>query len=315
MAGQRPSASRRVAALVAMALVAAVVVVAVARGLGDPLRLLFELLLFVTVVGAAWVALIRTATARVLALVTALIALAALLAGLARKEGSFLGTLIVAILLLAIGAGLARYALGTTMRALKAANLSGPPAEPAQRGVLFMNLKSGGGKAERFDLVDECRRRGIEPVVLEPGEDWLARVRDVASSGADVVGMAGGDGSQAMVGDRRGGARAADGGRPGGHAEPPRARPRAGPGRRGRCARRVRRGRRAAIGPRRRERPRVREQRVARPVRGDRPLARVPGREGGHDARRRCRRCSDRERSRSTCGSPDRTARRTAAPT
>jgi diacylglycerol kinase family enzyme len=85
------------------------------------------------------------------------------------------------------------------MRALKAANLSGPPAAPAERGVLFMNLKSGGGKPERFDLVGECRRRGIEPIVLQPGEDWLARVREVASSGADVVGMAGGDGSQAMV--------------------------------------------------------------------------------------------------------------------
>jgi diacylglycerol kinase family enzyme len=62
-----------------------------------------------------------------------------------------------------------------------------------------MNLRSGGGKAERFHLVDECRRRGIEPQVLEPGQDWLQRVRDVAGSGVDVLGMAGGDGSQAMV--------------------------------------------------------------------------------------------------------------------
>ena len=70
----------------------------------------------------------------------------------------------------------------------------------ATRGVLFMNLKSGGGKAERFHLVDECTRRGIQPVVLEPGQDWLQVVRDVAASGVDVLGMAGGDGSQAMVG-------------------------------------------------------------------------------------------------------------------
>jgi diacylglycerol kinase family enzyme len=62
-----------------------------------------------------------------------------------------------------------------------------------------MNLKSGGGKAETFHLVDECRRRGIEPIVLESGEDWMQRVRDVATSGVDVLGMAGGDGSQAMV--------------------------------------------------------------------------------------------------------------------
>ena len=63
-----------------------------------------------------------------------------------------------------------------------------------------MNLKSGGGKAERFHLVDECKRRGIQPVVLEAGMDWLQTVRDVAASGVDVLGMAGGDGSQAMVG-------------------------------------------------------------------------------------------------------------------
>ena len=44
-------------------------------------------------------------------------------------------------------------------------------------------------------------RRGIEPVVLGPGMDWLQTVRDKAASGeVDVLGMAGGDGSQAMVG-------------------------------------------------------------------------------------------------------------------
>ena len=63
-----------------------------------------------------------------------------------------------------------------------------------------MNLKSGGGKAERFHLVDECERRGIEPIVLGPG--WTgSRPCEMAASGeVDVLGMAGGDGSQAMVG-------------------------------------------------------------------------------------------------------------------
>jgi diacylglycerol kinase family enzyme len=76
----------------------------------------------------------------------------------------------------------------------------GRPVPAATHGVLFMNLKSGGGKAERFHLVDECTRRGIEPIVLEPGTAWLQAVWDVAAGGADVLGMAGGDGSQAMVG-------------------------------------------------------------------------------------------------------------------
>ena len=34
-----------------------------------------------------------------------------------------------------------------------------------------MNPRSGGGKVVSFDLIDEARRRGIEPVVLAPGDD------------------------------------------------------------------------------------------------------------------------------------------------
>ena len=70
---------------------------------------------------------------------------------------------------------------------------------PARHGVLIMNLKSGGGKAEKFHLEDECRARGIEPVVLQRGDDLLQLARDAIDRGADVVGMAGGDGSQALV--------------------------------------------------------------------------------------------------------------------
>jgi diacylglycerol kinase family enzyme len=62
-----------------------------------------------------------------------------------------------------------------------------------------MNLKSGGGKAERFHLVDQCLERGIEPIVLTPGTDLLALAEDAVARGADVIGMAGGDGSQALV--------------------------------------------------------------------------------------------------------------------
>ena len=57
------------------------------------------------------------------------------------------------------------------MRTLKSSETTGTPVPAAEHGVLIMNLKSGGGKAEKFHLVDECRKRGIEPVVLEPGDD------------------------------------------------------------------------------------------------------------------------------------------------
>ena len=61
-----------------------------------------------------------------------------------------------------------------------------------------MNPRSGGGKVERFHLVQEARRRGIEPVVLGPGDD-LRRLAEQAVAGAAPTCSAGGDGSQALV--------------------------------------------------------------------------------------------------------------------
>ena len=73
------------------------------------------------------------------------------------------------------------------------------PTARAEHPVLIMNLKSGGGKAEKFRLADECEKRGIEPIVLQPGDDLLQLAEDAIARGADVIGMAGGDGSQALV--------------------------------------------------------------------------------------------------------------------
>jgi diacylglycerol kinase family enzyme len=70
---------------------------------------------------------------------------------------------------------------------------------PPKRAVLLINPKSGGGKAERFDLAEEARRRGVEPVVLAPGDDLRQLAERAVADGADVIGMAGGDGSQALV--------------------------------------------------------------------------------------------------------------------
>ena len=79
------------------------------------------------------------------------------------------------------------------------APVPGTPVGPARHGALIMNLRSGGGKAQRFDLAGECRKRGIEAIMLEPGKDLLELAQDAIARGADVIGMAGGDGSQALV--------------------------------------------------------------------------------------------------------------------
>src|SRR5207244_1320355 len=94
---------------------------------------------------------------------------------------------------LATASGL-RGAVGR--RGVGPARAGGP--EPGGRAVLLMNPRSGGGKVERFRLADEARRRGIEPMVLSPGDDLQALAREAAGR-AEVIGMAGGDGSQALV--------------------------------------------------------------------------------------------------------------------
>jgi diacylglycerol kinase family enzyme len=74
-----------------------------------------------------------------------------------------------------------------------------PGAKRPAHPVLFYNPLSGGGKAERFHLADEARRRGIEPIELRRGDDLQELVRGAVKRGADALAMAGGDGSQAIV--------------------------------------------------------------------------------------------------------------------
>jgi diacylglycerol kinase family enzyme len=196
----RPSAGRRLAAIVSILLVIGVFISSLAIGTDEPLRVLIGLVLLAVFLTAAWVALTRSGQLRVVAVVIAAAAVLGLAASVVNAEGWLGASMAVRVLLLVAAVALGKYAIGTTVGSLKAADVEGTPVPPAKHGVLFMNLRSGGGKAERFHLVDECNRRGIEPVVLQPGEDWLKRVHDVAASGVDVLGMAGGDGSQAMVG-------------------------------------------------------------------------------------------------------------------
>jgi diacylglycerol kinase family enzyme len=75
----------------------------------------------------------------------------------------------------------------------------GAPVDRPRRPVLFVNPRSGDGKAARFRLAAEARARGIRAVELGPGEDLATLVRQAVEDGADALAMAGGDGSQAVV--------------------------------------------------------------------------------------------------------------------
>ncbi|MET7397292.1 diacylglycerol kinase family protein [Dactylosporangium sp. NPDC005572] len=72
---------------------------------------------------------------------------------------------------------------------------------PRRRPFVIMNPRSGGGKVERFDLVRRARALGAEVVLLDgPGTaDVAALARQAVRAGADLLGVAGGDGTQARV--------------------------------------------------------------------------------------------------------------------
>jgi len=138
---------------------------------------------------ATWYGLLRRGARRLLAV---LLALALLAAGLALVAGSdnWPVLLVVAVAALAAGAG-ARTAF--------LPNRELPRARAPQNPVLFVNPRSGDGKAAEVELVEEARRRGIETVELGPEDDLEQLVRAAVGRGVDGLAMAGGDGSQALV--------------------------------------------------------------------------------------------------------------------
>ena len=65
--------------------------------------------------------------------------------------------------------------------------------------VLICNPWSGGGKVAQFGLVELAKDLGVEVVMLDHGLDLEQLARDAIARGSDCLGMAGGDGSQALV--------------------------------------------------------------------------------------------------------------------
>jgi diacylglycerol kinase family enzyme len=138
---------------------------------------------------AAWYGIRRRGAARSLSLVAAgLFAAGAIVLVIVE------GRLIVDVLIVLCVLG----ALAAAREAFKV-HEDWPGAERPSKPVLFYNPLSGGGKAERFHLADEARKRGIEPIELHRGDDLETLVRDAVAQGADGLAMAGGDGSQAVV--------------------------------------------------------------------------------------------------------------------
>src|SRR5271163_2070650 len=76
------------------------------------------------------------------------------------------------------------------------------PAQPhASHAYLIMNPKSGGGKVEKFDLKRKAEELGADVFLIGGPEpvDVAEVARTAVAGGADLLGVAGGDGTQALV--------------------------------------------------------------------------------------------------------------------
>ena len=111
---------------------------------------------------------------------------------------SLLWVAIVAVVLLVLAAGMGRTALRTGDAP---AGMAAAPATRPQRPFLIMNPRSGGGKVTTFHLKEKAEALGAEVALLEgPGMvDVAALARQAVADGADLLGVAGGDGTQALV--------------------------------------------------------------------------------------------------------------------
>ena len=182
--------SRRVAAVLAILAAAVALAAAVLAFLTDPLSVAIGAVFLLIAIGAGWLVLTRRGPRRVLALVACAAALAGAAAAVLLRGGLEVAVLVAALAVYGVAARRA------TRRDPRAAPPTGRPRTAGS--VLVINPRSGDGRAGRANLAEEARRRGIRVIELTPGDD-LRALADEAAETARVIGMAGGDGSQALV--------------------------------------------------------------------------------------------------------------------
>jgi diacylglycerol kinase family enzyme len=196
-AGTATVAQRWLARLALAAAAAAVLVGPVVAGLQQSLALVLVGLagLALTLAGVWW-ALTNKGLVRGLAVALAVAAPLTVLVLYTRARLTWVVLVALGLLALAVAAGraaLRRDAIPERMREYDVA--------PPQRPYLIMNPRSGGGKVARFGLKDKAEALGAQVVLLEGSQvvDVGELARRAVADGADLLGVAGGDGTQALV--------------------------------------------------------------------------------------------------------------------
>jgi diacylglycerol kinase family enzyme len=195
----RPGPLHRLAALASLAATAVFVGYLLLGLVSDLTSLILGVIGLVMLVAGGWAIITEYMPRRLVGIVVALAGIAAIIAAIIKANDglqAFVQNLIFLILAAAIAGACARFALLHDIHddAVPASERFAP-----NRPVLIYNEKSGGGKVVSFGLLDVARDLGVETVPLRPGDDLAQLARDAVARGADCLGMAGGDGSQALV--------------------------------------------------------------------------------------------------------------------
>ncbi|WP_327344474.1 diacylglycerol/lipid kinase family protein [Streptomyces europaeiscabiei] len=197
MPGSRSALAPRWAARLAVtAGIGAIVVLLLFAGLDSLLLVLVGAAGPAVAAAGVWWVLVHTGPVRVLGGALALAAPAAVVVLYVRAGLLWVVLVSLALWILAVFCG--RVALAEAD-----ATPAQSPKRPAapRRPYLIMNPRSGGGKVGRFRLREKAEALGAEVLVLDVThqQDVAALAHRAADAGADLLGVAGGDGTQALV--------------------------------------------------------------------------------------------------------------------
>jgi diacylglycerol kinase family enzyme len=188
-------AQRWLARLAFLVVAAAVLVPLAAAGLRGSIALIVVGLAGVAVgLASAWWFLTHRRVLRWLAAGAA--ATAPLVVAVLYARADLVWVVVVTGLLWWAGLAIARRALAMAAGPAPAVEYD---TAPPRRPFLIMNPRSGGGKVGKFNLVDRARALGAEVTLLEGVADIVGLAQQAVRDGADLLGVAGGDGTQALV--------------------------------------------------------------------------------------------------------------------
>lgn len=198
--GSGVSARQRALAIVALCSVAlafAAITVFLVRNVGS---LVVGLVGLAVAISGGWWMITERVPRRVIgavALLLGVIVIAVAVAGVDTTAGRTVVRLVLVGAAIAIAMVTARISLADVVH--QQDHRRPRQARRPRHPVLLCNPWSGGGKVVKFRLAELASELGIETVILAKGLDLEELARDAIARGADCLGMAGGDGSQALV--------------------------------------------------------------------------------------------------------------------